>query len=40
MFTLAKIPKSVWALHLQPFTQHHERYFNILRDFTIASGHV
>jgi len=36
MFTLAKIPKSVWALHLQPFTQHHE----LFHDFTIASGHV
>ena len=39
MFTLAKIPKSVWALHLQLFTQHHE-IFHYLRDFTIASGHV
>jgi len=29
MFTLAKIPKSVWALHLQPFTQHRE----IFHDF-------
>jgi hypothetical protein len=29
MFTLAKIPKSVWALHLQLFTQHHE----IFHDF-------
>lgn len=29
MFTLAKIPKSVWAQLLQPFTQHHE----IFHDF-------
>jgi hypothetical protein len=26
MFTLAKIPKSVWALLLQLFTQQHEMF--------------
>ncbi len=40
MFTLAKIPKSVWALHLQPLLPNTMRYFMILRDFTIASGYV